>query len=372
MFDLEARAERLVPRMKLVVGEIMEGGGEEIASVDPEPDGDEPGTRVVSFMVIGGDRITSAPSLIVCWTPRGPRWCFEDGPGDLTGRSAVQMRYFPDEDAAITEGSIDLLRALRDRGSDSGPFLDWRAAGPRADPATPSIVEAVEAFLDEARDSGPPEDREHRRAAAGLLLRFLDWYGVTWISLEEFRRFEAYLRAPWREPRRFVSYFGPTRILAAARTFLAWYVPTKTIQPHTRYTEFAAGVVGDLARWLRTRGHAPADDCARTARMAARAAAVLPLAGAATALLSPLYGPRDPGEFEILEESILPIQRVEAGSIWFARRGELVGPFPVPDQVTRLLRAGWAAQVEIGKADGSWRMTAMNEVYPLRLDWQPC
>ena len=60
-------------------------------------------------------------------------------------------------------------------------------------------------------------------------------------------------------------------------------------------------------------------------------------------------------------EDLLPIERVEAGALWFEGGA---GPLKVPKQASAIAQVGWSVTVVLARTQGVWHLLEVGNVYP--------
>ena len=128
-----------------------------------------------------------------------------------------------------------------------------------------------------------------------------------------------------------------------------------------------AETMGRLVTWL-------ADEDAidrRTAKAALgvtrRAADQLPRAMVLATLLDRQADRVDPAlEFEPADivDSLLRIERVQPGMLWFA---DGVGPVPIGEAASRVAQVGWWVDIIVAQKGGFWHVLDVGPVYPERI-----
>jgi len=162
----------------------------------------------------------------------------------------------------------------------------------------------------------------------------------------------------------FCDSFGPEDATSGYSEFLGYYMPRKVMCGQEKM-QAAGTVTKKLAKWLVEKGYIR--DTEDSQRQAGKAAKDLPKARKVLDLLDRFL------QASSLEREVNGIQdhfwieRTEPGKLWLKplTAGALViGPVPVPEQVTQLCRPGWDIGGAVVKASDSWRFIEVWNVSP--------
>ena len=78
--------------------------------------------------------------------------------------------------------------------------------------------------------------------------------------------------------------------------------------------------------------------------------------------------PNDLADDDYRDFDQFTIARVEPGRLWLQYYEDgvehTIGPIPVPNKATRLLRKGWEISCALGSIRGTWRIIEVANVYP--------
>jgi hypothetical protein len=162
----------------------------------------------------------------------------------------------------------------------------------------------------------------------------------------------------------YCSTFGPADITEGYSEFLGYFMPRKVMCG--KETMQAAGTVTKkLARWLAEKGYLK--DTKDAQERAGEAAKDLPNATAVLELLNAFLEENAPAtDGDDLEDHFL-IDRIEPGQLWLnpLMSGiSVIGPIPVPHQVTALCRRGWDIGGVVANVSEGWRLVEVWNVSP--------
>lgn len=162
----------------------------------------------------------------------------------------------------------------------------------------------------------------------------------------------------------FCGTFGPDEILGGYSEFLGYFMPQKVMCG--KETMKAAGsVTKNLAKWLDEKGYAADTDEAQ--ERATDAAKDLPTAQDVLALLDEFVDRNAPDDYEDEIEDHFWIKRIEPGKLWLqplTMHDGVIGPVPVPKQVTQICKEMWDISGVVVKTGGKWQFLEVWNVCP--------
>lgn len=162
----------------------------------------------------------------------------------------------------------------------------------------------------------------------------------------------------------FCGTFGPEDITAGYGEFLGYFMPTKVMCG--RETMQAAGTVTKkLAKWLVEKGYVADTEYAQ--ERAGAAAKGLPKAQTVFDLLTGYLDENAPAGNGNKIEDHFWIERIEPGKLWLnpvTAHPTVIGPVPVPQQVTELCKVGWDIGGAVVKVGRNWRLVEVWSVSP--------
>jgi hypothetical protein len=239
--------------------------------------------------------------------------------------------------------------------------------------ADPTIDEVLDRFLDEQRERLADRTFRNYDDVVHLLRDCLNGYAYERLSKEETAFFERHFNAEGDDHREFCELFGPEKILGELDHFLSYFMIRKVIAGED-FVRAAGTVARKLAKWLIANSYVVEDDAreviedvratARDVPRAARAARLL--VDAAVRLR--VY-PDELGDDDFHDFDHYTIAKVEPDAIWLdmwepGPRRSTLGPIPVPQAATKLLREGWDVSCALARVRGTWRMIDVANVYP--------
>jgi hypothetical protein len=162
----------------------------------------------------------------------------------------------------------------------------------------------------------------------------------------------------------YCSTFGPEEATTGYREFLGYFMPRKVMCG--KETMQAAGTVTKkLAKWLAEKGYI--HDTGHEQERAGKAASDLPKARKVLDLLEAYVqetaGARQGDEIE----DHFWIEKIERGELWLnplTASGTVIGPVPVPEQVTQLCGTMWDIGGVVAKTPQGWRFIEVRNVSP--------
>lgn len=228
---------------------------------------------------------------------------------------------------------------------------------PTTKPVT-TIAEVFEGFLAEQKPKQSAKTHAKYRDIIGLFESYLESY---WPGHSD--EYDRVTKAGGT----FCKTYGPTEILDGYGEFLGYFMPRKVMCG--KETLRAAGTVTKkLAKWLAEKGYVEDVESAEDAQeRAAEAAAELPAAQDVLDILDAFIDAQaiDPAQ-ETLEDHFY-VQRIEPGKLWlepFTTRPGVIGPVPVPTEVTDLCQPMWDIGGVVTKARVGWRFVELWNVTP--------
>ncbi|HBO46127.1 MAG TPA: hypothetical protein DD670_19825 [Planctomycetaceae bacterium] len=188
--------------------------------------------------------------------------------------------------------------------------------------------------------------------------------------------YESYLESYWpgqgeKDYRRitgkggtFCGTYGPEEILDGYSEFLGYFMPHKV--DCGKETMKAAGTVTKaLAKWLAEKGYAT--DTAAAQERAKEAATNLPAAQDVLELLEQYVDEHSPHVYQQEIEDHFWIKKIESGKLWLeplTGSGEVLGPVPVPREVTKICQEMWDIGGVVVKTSRGWKLREVWNVSP--------
>jgi hypothetical protein len=162
----------------------------------------------------------------------------------------------------------------------------------------------------------------------------------------------------------FCGTFGPDEATAGYSEFLGYFMPRKVMCG--KDTMQAAGTVTKkLAKWLAEKGYI--EDTEDAQEQAGAAAKDLPNATEVLDLLNAYCDETAPERTGKEIEDHFWIEKIEPGKLWLeplTAHPSVIGPIPVPQQVTALCEQGWDIGGVVAKVGKSWRLIEVWNVSP--------
>jgi hypothetical protein len=162
----------------------------------------------------------------------------------------------------------------------------------------------------------------------------------------------------------FCGTFGPEEATTGYSEFLGYFMPRKVMCG--KETMQAAGTVTKkLAKWLAEKGYI--EDTGDGQERAGEAARDLPNASKVLDLLDAYVDETAPARQGSEIEDHFWIERIEPGKLWLkplTAADSVIGPVPVPAQVTRLCKVMWDIGGVVARAAGGWRLVEVWNVSP--------
>lgn len=162
----------------------------------------------------------------------------------------------------------------------------------------------------------------------------------------------------------FCGTFGPDEATAGYGEFLGYFMPRKVMCG--KETMQAAGTVTKkLAKWLAAKGYVKDTEAAQ--ECAGEAARDLPNARKVLDLLEGSLGGHSPEPRGEAIQDHFWVERVEPGKLWLrplTAYPSVIGPVPVPHQVTDLCQPMWDIGGVVAKAGTGWRFVEVWNVSP--------
>jgi hypothetical protein len=161
----------------------------------------------------------------------------------------------------------------------------------------------------------------------------------------------------------FCGAFGPEDATAGYSEFLGYFMPRKVMCG--KETMQAAGTVTKkLAKWLAEKGYV--EDTEYEQQQAGAAAKELPNATEVVDLLNAYCDVSAPVRHGGEIEDHFWIDRIEPGKLWLnpLTGSTVIGPVPVPKQVTALCEPGWDIGGVVAKVGKGWRLIEVWNVSP--------
>lgn len=162
----------------------------------------------------------------------------------------------------------------------------------------------------------------------------------------------------------FCGTYGPEEILGGYSEFLGYFMPHKVVCG--KDTMKAAGTVTKaLAKWLAEKGYVA--DTSDAQDRAHEAATTLPAAQDVLDLLEQYVDEHSPYAYQREIEDHFWIKKIEPGKLWLeplTAPSELIGPVPVPREVTELCQKMWDIGGIVVKTSRGWRFREVWHVSP--------
>ena len=157
--------------------------------------------------------------------------------------------------------------------------------------------------------------------------------------------------------------FGPDDATAGYGEFLDYFMPRKVMCG--KDTMQAAGTVTKkLAKWLAEKGYV--EDTEDEQERAGEAAKDLPNSRAVVDILDAFVDETAPARSGKVIEDHFYIEKVEPGKLWLMPLtcDAVIGPVPVPVEVTQLCDIGWDIGGVVAKTTKGWRFVEVWNVSP--------
>ena len=162
----------------------------------------------------------------------------------------------------------------------------------------------------------------------------------------------------------YCTTFGPEEATDGYSEFLGYFMPRKVICG--KETMQAAGTVTKkLAKWLSEKGYIKDTEDAQ--ERAGDAAKDLPNAQTVLDILNAYCDDHGPAKKGGEIEDHFWIDRIEPGKLWLnplTAGKSVIGPIPVPKQVTALCKPGWDIGGVVAKVGKGWRLVEVWNVSP--------
>lgn len=157
--------------------------------------------------------------------------------------------------------------------------------------------------------------------------------------------------------------FGPEEATAGYGEFLGYFMPRKVMCG--KDTMQAAGTITKkLAKWLAEKGYI--EDTEVEQERTGEAARDLPNASKVLQMLDVFVDETAPSrQGKVLEDHFL-IEKIEPGKLWLEplTGSKVIGPVPVPVEVTKLCKESWDIGGVVAKTSNGWRFVEVWNVSP--------
>ncbi len=228
-------------------------------------------------------------------------------------------------------------------------------------PVSMSIDEVLSEFLTEQEKRLAPRTFRNYAYVIELLRHCLNGFGHQSLDAAEHERWQ---EAYDGDEEAFVHNFGPDKIAENLGEFLNYFMIRK-VMAGEELLRAAGTVTKKLAKWLGERGHLDGNAVEVAVERGADAARELPKAERLSRLLYEQAG-KSTIDAQALEEEhyvedYLMIERVDPGALWF--EGE-IGPVKVAKAASDLAQPGWSVNIVLGRADDTWHLLEVGNVYP--------
>ncbi len=158
--------------------------------------------------------------------------------------------------------------------------------------------------------------------------------------------------------------FGPEDATAGYSEFLGYFMPRKVMCG--KDTMQAAGTVTKkLAKWLSEKGYV--EDTEYDQERAGEAARDLPNASKLLNLLDAFVEETAPSSQGKVVEGHFLIEKIEPGKLWLETMMDpekVIGPIPVPVEITKLCKTSWDIGGVVAKTSRGWRFVEVWNVSP--------
>jgi hypothetical protein len=166
--------------------------------------------------------------------------------------------------------------------------------------------------------------------------------------------------------RKYCETFGPEEIPAAYSEFLGYFLPRKVICGKDTLRT-AGTVTKKLAKWLVAKGYVDDEEGDDAIDRAAEASRDLPASAEALDILTACSEDAPMGRFAERMEDHYTITRVEPGRTWLEPLlggRKALGPIPVPEEASALLKEGWDLGGVVGKTGSGWQLSEVWNLSP--------
>jgi hypothetical protein len=229
----------------------------------------------------------------------------------------------------------------------------------------PTIALVLAQFLAEQEWRLSPRTYAQYADVVELLQHCLNGYAYESLTGLDAERFDRLYNARGDDHREFCEIFGPEHILPNLEEFLGYFMVRKVVAG--RGLLRAAGTVTKrLAVWLAEKGYVDLKQAGAAAERGAVAARDLPKAEELASELSALAETQAGRNAAEQIEDHFQITRVESGRIWLEGLidGREVGPFQLPEGLSRRCQVGWTVSGAIGRVGRRWQFLDVWNVYP--------
>ena len=188
--------------------------------------------------------------------------------------------------------------------------------------------------------------------------------------------FESYLESYWpghdqeeynrstKQGGTYCGTFAPDEIPESYSEFLGYFMPRKVMCG--KDTMKAAGTVTKkLAKWLAEKGYV--EDTADAQERAQEATRDLPAAQEVLDLLVEYVDCNAPDAYRDTLEDHFSVEKIEPGKLWLeplTTGDKVIGPVPVPVEVTEICRKFWDIFGVVVKTSRGWRFLEVWSVSP--------
>jgi len=222
--------------------------------------------------------------------------------------------------------------------------------------ANKTVSQVLEEFLSDQAARISPNTLSRYESIISLFASYLESY---WPGHDQ----DEYNRIT-KQGGTYCGTFGPEEIPGGYGEFLGYFMPRKVVCG--KETMKAAGTVTKrLAKWLVEKGYvADASDAEEQAKEAARD---LPASRDVLNLLEQYVDVYAPDEYEDEIEDHFWIKKIEPGRIWLEPLTALagvIGPVPVPKDVTEICQKMWDIGGVVVKTARGWRLLEVWNVSP--------
>jgi hypothetical protein len=164
----------------------------------------------------------------------------------------------------------------------------------------------------------------------------------------------------------FCGTFGPGEIIGGYGEFLGYFMPHK-VMCGKELMKAAGTVTKKLAEWLAEKGYAK--DTSAAVAQASDAAKNLPAAQDVRRLLDDYVAANAPDDEEYEDEiqDHFWVDKIQPGRLWleaFTMHEGVIGPIPVPKEVTEICGEMWDISGSVVKTSQGWRFLEVWNVSP--------
>lgn len=231
--------------------------------------------------------------------------------------------------------------------------------------ASPTIAEVLAQLLAEQKDRLAPRTFAQYRSAVEFLQHSLNSYAYQSLDKSAAKLFDQLYNAKGDAHREFCDIFGPEHILPNVDEFLGYFMVRKVIAGKD-LLRAAGTMTKKLAAWLAEKRYAGEGEVEDATERGAEAAQNLPRAEELASLLRDFADDHERGDEEDEVEGHFTLTRVERARVWLEGMldGRELGPFSVPEEISRRCKVGWTISGVVGRLGRRWQIVEAWNVYP--------